>query len=367
MSLRTRLLLLVALATLVPTILLGIRFTQDRAKEIDSALITLAVRAGNIANDLDEKVQGTAQLHFGLGRALNLDNPTKADCSAFLSAVREEYPQYTGILTINPDGHLFCDSLQTNRSLDLNDREYFKKALVTKDAVTLQPAVGRLTGTSVLQIAYPARSASGQLKFVLLASFNLQKFAAFHNQRISDSMDILLVDKSGIVLVPPQSMSWSSPIGTSITNTDIFRFTEGGQIAGRAKEVTGINGRKQFWAVATSHPYRDAGLFVMVGVSKDVLVAAANKRLYEALIVLLVVSGLLFVGVLTLAEIGVRRQVSRIAVMAKRLGSGDLSVRIGPPYPSGELGGLITEINAAAESLQVQHIAIDDLNQRLRQ
>jgi hypothetical protein len=74
MSLRTRLLLFVALATLVPTILLGIRFSQDRAKEIDLALTTLAVRAGNIANDLDEKVQGTAQLHFGLERARDLDN-----------------------------------------------------------------------------------------------------------------------------------------------------------------------------------------------------------------------------------------------------------------------------------------------------
>ena len=161
MSLRARLLLLVTLATLVPAILLGLRFFHNRAAEIDAASARLATLANNISYDLDEKILGTAQLHFGLARAVNLDNSDRAECSAFLSAVREEYAQYTGILTIRPNGKLFCDSLQSNRDLDLNDRDYFKRALVTKDAVTIQPAVGRLTGISVLQIAYPARTADG--------------------------------------------------------------------------------------------------------------------------------------------------------------------------------------------------------------
>ena len=112
MSLRTRLLLLVALATLVPAILLGIRFYQDRAAEIESALVTLTTQANNIAGALDEKIQGTAQLQFGLARAEELDGSNKAQCSAFLSAVREQYPQYTGILTISPQGRLFCNSLR---------------------------------------------------------------------------------------------------------------------------------------------------------------------------------------------------------------------------------------------------------------
>src|SRR5476651_2516918 len=103
MSLRARLLLLVALATLVPAILVGIRFFQNRAVEIETALSALATQANDIADDLDEKIQGTAQLQFGLARAVDLDSANRTGCSAFLSAVREEYPQYTGILTILPD------------------------------------------------------------------------------------------------------------------------------------------------------------------------------------------------------------------------------------------------------------------------
>src|SRR5882724_5439132 len=130
MSLRTRLLILVIAAMLVPAILVGLRFVQNRTGDINAALAHLSATADDISNDLDEKIQGTAQLHYGLARARDLDTRDKAACSAFLSAVREEYPQYTGILTIDPDGQLFCDSLRTGRTLDLNDREYFRKALI---------------------------------------------------------------------------------------------------------------------------------------------------------------------------------------------------------------------------------------------
>ena len=152
MSLRTRLLILVMAAMLVPPILVGLRFVQNRTSEINAALANLSATADDISSDLGEKIQGTAQLHYGLARARDLDTSDKAACSAFLSAVREEYPQFTGILTINPDGSLFCDSLRTNRTLDLRDRTYFKQALTATGVVTMEPVFGRLTGISVLQI-----------------------------------------------------------------------------------------------------------------------------------------------------------------------------------------------------------------------
>ena len=110
-----------------------------------------------------------------------------------------------------------------------------------------------------------------------------------------------------------------------------------------------------------------AGLYVLVGQPKDVLVADANRGLLEELLVLGAVALVLFLGVWFLAEIGIRRQVARIARMAESLGAGDLQARIAPPHPRGELGGLMTVLNGAAESLEHQRDAIDDLNQKLRQ
>jgi signal transduction histidine kinase/CheY-like chemotaxis protein len=366
MSLRTRLLILVVAAMLVPAILVGLRFVQNRTSDIDAALAHLSATANDISSDLDEKIQGTAQLHYGLARARDLDTRDKAACSAFLSAVREEYTRFTGILTINPDGSLFCDSLQTNRTLDLRDRSYFKQALAAHGVVTLEPVFGRLTGISVLQIAYPVRAESGELKFILLASFNLKKFADDHGKRLSNDSEILLVDRKGMVLVAPESKSWTEPAGASIANSELFRFAD--QQAGRPlREVADRDGRTYVWAVARSPLSRDTGLHILVGRPKDRLVAAANRRLYEDLAMLAVASLLLLAGVWVLATMSIGRQVGRLAAMATKLGLGDLSARIAPPHPRGELGGLMTLLNGTAESLERQRAAIDELNQKLTQ
>jgi len=366
MSLRTRLLILVIVAMLVPAGLVGLRFLQNRASEINTALVNLSATANDISNDLDEKIQGTAQLHYGLARARDLDTRDRAACSAFLSAVREEYPQFTGILTIDPDGSLFCDSLQSNRSLDLRDRDYFQQAKLATGVVTLQPAFGRLTGISVLQIAYPVRSESAALKFVLLASLNLQKFADYQSLREAvGGGEILLVDKKGMVLVAPTEYRTETP-GASIANSELFRFAAAP--AGEPfRETTDAGGRAYVWVAARSPSIRDAGLHIMVGLPKDSLVATANRRLYEDMAILAVAVLLLLAGVWILATVGIGRQVGRLAAMATKLGLGDLSARIAPPFPRGELGGLMTLLNGTADSLERQRAAIDDLNQKLRQ
>jgi len=366
MSLRTRLLILVIAAMLVPASLVGLRFVQNRTSEINAALANLVASADDIAGDLDEKIQGTAQLHYGLARARDLDTRDKAACSAFLSDVREEYPQFTGILTIDADGSLFCDSLRTNRSLDLNDRAYFKQAKVSQGAVAVEPVFGRLTGMSVLQIAYPVRSDVGALKFVLLASFNLNKFAEFHDKRLLAEKEILFLDSKGTVLVAPKAGGWSDPVGASIAGSDLFRFAA--MPDGEAsREITDRQGRAQVWAVARSPSIRKAGLTILVGRSKDGLVADANRRLYEDLAILAVASLLLLAGVWILATMSVGRQVGRLAAMAKRLGLGDLSARIPQPHPRGELGGLMMLLNGTAESLEQQRAAIADLSHKLSQ
>lgn len=52
-----------------------------------------------------------------------------------------------------------------------------------------------------------------------------------------------------------------------------------------------------------------------------------------------VVAGILFIGVWMLAEVSIRRQVARIGRMASAVGRGELTARIPPPHPKGELGG----------------------------
>ena len=81
---------------------------------------------------------------------------------------------------------------------------------------------------------------------------------------------------------------------------------------------------------------------------------------------LAILSIVLFAGVGLFAEFGIRSQIGRIAKMARRLGAGDLTARVAPPYPGGELGSLMTVLNHTASSLELQRRDIEELNQKLR-
>jgi len=131
-SFRTQLLLLILFAPLIPVLAAGLQFLEQRDTEIAEARRDLGAEAKRVAQSLANTIRATGQLHYGLSRARDLDTGDRAACSLFLADVLKEHPQYTGLLTITPDGSLFCDSLRTGRELTLTDRRYFVEALIAK-------------------------------------------------------------------------------------------------------------------------------------------------------------------------------------------------------------------------------------------
>ncbi len=365
MGIRTRLLLLALLATLLPGVLIAGRFVQDRAREIADDTARLAFIAQRRAELLDERIQGTTQLLYGLSRAADLASGDRAACSAFLGRVREAFPQFTGILTINPDGRLFCDSLQTGRELDLRDRSYFKAALLARDKPVLEPAFGRLTGLPVLQVAFPARDATGELRFVLLASLNLQKLAEASTLRVPGAK-LLLVDRQGLALARSDPADPQITPGNRVHESPAFRFAAAQQQAATA-EFAGVDGVLRVWALADPAVTAAPGVYLLAHAARDELQAGANRRFAQDMGLLALMASALFLGMGVVAELGLRRPIARITQMARRLGTGDLTARVDGPVPRGELGELATVLNSSAESLQQQRADIESLDTRLRQ
>jgi diguanylate cyclase (GGDEF)-like protein len=364
-SIRVRLLLLVLGTALLSAILVGWQYDQDRGKAIDVAITGLAATARTIATDLDAKIQATAQLHFGLSRARDLSGHDQAACSQFLSEVVEKNPQFTGVLTIDPDGNSLCDSLRSGRVLDLRDRDYFKQALNVTGSVVVEPVFGRLAGPAVLQIAYPARDASQQLQFVLLASLDLDRLMKEQTENLPRGFEILLADGKGSVSGWSSAQSRADRSATSVANSDVFSFVA--ENAGGTEEWLNTEGKARVWAAADVLATGGVDLRVIVGRSEAEVVAAANRRHAEGTIIIGLLSILLAAGVWLVAERGVRFQIGRIVAMVERLAAGDLTARVQPPYPSGELGGLMTVLNSAAASLERQRLDASDLNQKLAQ
>ncbi|MBL8307721.1 MAG: EAL domain-containing protein [Rubrivivax sp.] len=362
MNLRTRLLGLVLMATLVPALLLGWRSAVETDEEIAAAVRSLSLAARSVAAELEHRVQGTAQLHYGLAHSRVLDDADPKACSAYLSEVREAYPQYTGILTALPDGRLHCDSLQTGRTLNVADRSYFQRARSSTSGLVVEPAFGRLTGSSVLQIVHAARDRRQTLRFVLVASLNLHRFAEESQRKamLGDS-ELLLVDDGGRVMAWAGTQGEPFTPGSSISGSALHELA----LKGGTGELDGRDGQRRIWAAAEAPALRTAGLRLLLGQHREALVAAPMQRLRQGLVTLAGAALLLFAGVWSLAEWGIRRQVARITSMVNDLGAGDLQARIALPHPRGELGELMAVLNHTADSLQQHRVSIDELSQRL--
>ncbi len=360
MSIRARLLLLILFATLIPALVGGAFFRNYRESLVADAKRELANTTRQVAQSLTETIRSTAQLHYGLSRARDFDGNDRRACSNFLAGVLSEHPQYTGILTIKPDGQLFCDSLRTGRALNLTDRRYFRDAFKSSNPLAVEPVFGRLTGMSVLQIAYGVRDDQGAPKFVLLASLNLEKYMQARSQALPvNTTTIALIDDKGTILTWHPAGEKKS--GTSIADSALFDFVKTSVDAGVRDDIP-LEGTPRIWVAATLPGFENTGLRVLVGASRDALLAAANRKLTQARATVAVVWLLVFVCAWALAELAVRRPTARIVAAVKQFSEGDFGARIGAPYPRGEIGELMIELDQAFAVMQSQREVIQQLN-----
>ncbi len=352
------------MAMIVPGLLLGLRSIHERGTQVEAARARLAGAAGEVALNLEQRILGTGQLLFGLAHARDLQTESRDGCSAFLARVRAQYPQYTGILTTDQEGRLFCDSMQSGRELSLADRSYFQRSLTTENAIVLDSAFGRMTGSAVLQVAFPARNLAGDLELVLMAGLDLERLVGEHLRQMAPGKELLLLDQQGTVLVWQPSPRRAAHRGLRLLDVPLGRFAMSAT-PGQTVALREVDGATFIWTAGSAPLVAEAGLRVLVGQNRQDLVAPADRRLREDLAIILVLSLVLGGAVWLIGEVAIRRTVARIASMAARLGQGDLSARIPPPHPGGELGGLIAVLNRSAESLQQQREAIVELNHKL--
>jgi signal transduction histidine kinase/CheY-like chemotaxis protein len=360
MNLRARILLLVVFAVLLPSALVVGQLFQHRDEAVAEATRHLAVLARNAGDDLSEHIRGASQLLFGLSQSRELDTEDRAACSLYLADVLQLHPQYTGILTVLPDGRLRCDSLRTGRELNVADRSYFKAASKSRDPV-YEAVFGRLTGIAVMQVARGARDRQGSLKFVLLASYNLDQLA----RQVAAAQpyartSVTIWTRDGTILTSHPIHNGDDVAGKSFANSAIFPFVRSAGV-GDTAEADDVRGLRRVWAVGALPEAWGTGLRIALGVPKAELVAKANRGLYAALAQVCGASLLVLIAAWWLAETALLHPIARIRKMVTRVGDGDLRARIGAPYPRGELGGLMQLLDRSGDELLRQNEQIEGL------
>lgn len=352
MSLRARILLLALAASLLPVLAMLWLLLDNRSTTAMEARDQLVARVDVIAKDLDDKIAGTTQLLFGLGRVPIVGSEDKAACSDFLADVLKEHPQYTGLLTIQPDGSLHCDSLRSGRSLKLNDRGYFQRAQTSLGPV-VEPAIGRLTGKSVLQIAYPMRDGTGALRFILMASLDMDAYGHSIAMALPYSrMHFQVWNRDGSIVMDNPGRGSSRMEATAEQRRFMLAPSA------RGNETLGSGPDTRIWVKAVLPRSQDAGLHLALSVPEADLNERVDGQFRQALGGLLGLAVLIFLGAALLGEFAVRRQAIRLVQAISRFDAGHYQQLIGAPYPRGELGQVMQALDRMACSLEQQRLVI---------
>jgi len=363
-SLRGRLLLLVLLAILPASGLILYTAWEQRRQATSEAQQKALHLAAIAAADHERLIEGARQLLAGLARLSEVRTRDSRACSALFADLLKQYRVYANLGAIEPDGNLFCSALPPGGPVNLADRAYFRRALDTRAFAVGEPQVGRVTGKATVNFGHPVLNDAGRVQAVVFAALDLawlNELAA--TAGLPPGSTLTLIGRSGVILARyPDPEKW---VGKSLPDAPIVKIAtaQGKGVA----EGSGVDGVPRLYAFT---PLRGApaaeAVYVGVGIPKSAAYAEANRVLTGSLIGLGVVSMVVLVATRLFASLAILRPVNVLVDATRRLASGDLSVRTGPPYQHGELGSLARAFDDMATALDQQSAELREAEAKYR-
>jgi signal transduction histidine kinase/ActR/RegA family two-component response regulator len=352
-SLRGRLVLLLATAIVPALATLTYELVDHRRHETEALRQTALTLARLAAQAQERRLEGARQLLVVLSRSVELDRDQKS-CSLFVRSLVEEYGgRYTEIGWADVSGRVRCHALDGPADISIADRSYFRQVLTSRSFVVGELMQGRLSGRAVLAFAYPKRDASGQVAGVVFANIDLHSLSESLRGDINTPDAIVSVlDRSGAGLARSEGAEqW---IGTRASAAQFAIMAKrrelvadfvGPDRVSRVYGMVNVQGR-------TGQPE----LFVVVGVARDALIAATNRRLrFDLLTVAALGAGLLAAAWFATDRL-IRRPVKRLVEATAALARGNLQARAPLGGGTGEFEALATAFNEMAERLQQRDI-----------
>ncbi len=349
-TLRGRMMGLVLLA-LVPFlgVILVLTFNQRRAGVAQASDHALSL-ARLAAIDQERQIEQVHELLRVISQLPDVTAGSADGCHQVLANLANAYESVANLGVIDVNGNLICSALTTEGAVNLSDREYFQRSLNRRSFAAGKYQIGRVTGIASINFGFPLSSPNGALQGVVFAALDLQSMKAMASQAaLPEGTNLLVVDTTGTVLVHfPEAEGW---IGRPIENSELFKvIRESGD--GKTAQLTDPDGVPRLYGMTQLSGEGAKAAFVAVGIPMASALALADQTLARGLLSL----GLATLAGLVLAYLGsetfVLKRVRKLVDRTRALAQGDLSIRMGAPYPSDELGGLAGAFDQMATTLE---------------
>ncbi|HSH94021.1 MAG TPA: ATP-binding protein [Roseimicrobium sp.] len=272
------------------------------------------------------------------------------------------HPEYTDYGLIETNGALFASAVPGVTPTDMSVEPCFRQALISHavSSGTLNSDKGNRTS---LYFTCPVLTPDGVVVRVMYAALNMAQLDQNIDQAgLPAGASLSVLDRGGNVLTrfPKPKEADAKPPGQEEAMSDMP--LKGQEVF----ESVDARGSKILYAVLPIDRSRLSGLFVCVGIPRDIAFAGANQLLVQNLLLLAFVTVAVFVLARIYAEKTILTPLNALMQTAGRITSGDLEARTGLAKGASELGRFVQAFDRMAETLQKRQVEITQAEGKFR-
>ncbi|MFZ5453299.1 MAG: sensor histidine kinase [Thermodesulfobacteriota bacterium] len=359
--------IILVLLAIIPLLGLTIySYLEQRGNAIRELPRDAILVARNVAKIQETLFQNASQLFQTLAQLPQVLQKNPSACNLLFSRVIKNHENFLSLLAAYPYGDIFASAPPSSRAINVGDRDWFKKVMQTRHMVIGAPILGRISGRYNLPLAFPVQDPSGKITAVLASGLDLEWLGRFiMKANLPQNSILIMADRRGKVM-----FRYPSPqkfIGRQLPETALVK-TMISQGEGVAEGI--MSGVPRLFGFARlSPPFQD--FQVAVGIPQAAAFAAIAHNLKRNLIILGLVAMLVMAAAWFGSGFFILRPLTGLELVAQQLAAGDMTVRAGPPYRSGELGLLARDFDRMADAIQERDSRLKqvaaELNKRVQE
>jgi signal transduction histidine kinase len=326
---------------------------RTRQVEVQDEVRGLAKLA---AAEQQQIVQGVRQAMIALSELPAIKEKDVEGCNAYLSRIKQRYPEFIAFIVVDMNGDSFCDSLSEHTRSTAAGRAYFASVVKTGEFTIGEFALGRNTGRNVLQFALPFYDNENRMGGVIVAALSLDWLADYIAKKgVPPGAAIAISDRNGICLAryPDNALF----VGKKLATRRDPRLHNGTVL-----DKVGVDGVQRtvgFAAVGED-------LLVSFGIGKAQTFAKIEHRTQRD--VLFILTSALVVLILTAwgAQRFIQRPFAQLVDAANRWRLGEFGRRVDIPGSS-EIARVAMAFNAMADALKHREHELSEAREQFHQ
>ncbi|GAB3428251.1 ATP-binding protein [Massilia solisilvae] len=360
-SLRSRLMLLVALAITpiaVMTLVNGVREREQAVKASEENLRRLTRLAA--ANEA-QSIEAARQILVDLASVPDLLGP-KERCRALLADVLDRNEGYVNFGLIQLNGDVSCSAVPLLHPVNLGDRSHFKRAISERRFIAGDYVFGRVIRKHTINLTYPVINHDGQVVAVVFAAMDLADLDTFVNDiSLPPGSVLTTADARGqIISRRPEPERW---LGTAISQPMLEGMAHAN---GRSLVLKGDDGVERLHAFAHVGAPQLTDYTVSIGIPTDTITYTARHDQLMSLVALAATTMLALLAAWLAGDILIVQRVRKLMDTARSIAAGKLDARTGIEYGHEEIGNLAKALDEMAEALQKKETARSLAERELR-